>query len=175
MLDIHLSESARFILLMDTDVLFFRRPDEIFARCLGAATGLELTSFSDPFDWLSVVAPQDEFETCCQTRIEPAFNAGVVVIPRLGNEQFRFFERMLRCFKPAWRMHYFADQLLLALAAGEFGWHALPNSYRFGWEANLPDEVAVHYVSNKAVRPRFYIEGIPKLVRSIDRDAVARA
>jgi hypothetical protein len=165
-LDIHLSEGARTIVLMDTDVLFFRRPDEILSRCLGPTPGPEVTSFRDQFDWLSTVAPRAVVEGRCRTRIEPGFNSGMVVLPRWGDEQYDFFERMLRAFPPAWLDHYFVDQLLLALAAGEYGWHALPDCYRIGTSSNPDSAKAVHYVSNKAVRPSFYTEGLPRLLRS---------
>lgn len=161
----HMSEQVRVVVAMDSDVLFFERPSEVIERL--NATSSEspvLTSFRDHFDWVTVIAPATEFEARCGTRIERGFNAGMVVLPKFGEEQFRFLERMLRAYTPEWRAHYFAEQTLLALMAGEFGWHELPPLYQIGQPTNSPDAIAIHYVSNKAVRPRFFSEGLPRLV-----------
>lgn len=160
----HMSERARVIVGLDSDVLFFDRPTEIIEQCAVAQNSPVLTSFRDEFDWVSVFAPVKEIEARCETRIQCGFNAGMVVLPKFGDEQFRFMERMLRAYTPEWRAHYFADQALLALMAGEFGWHELPSSYQLGEETNSPDALSIHYISNRKVRPRFFSEGITRLV-----------
>jgi len=160
----HMSERARVVVTLDSDILFFDRPTQILDRCATAHESFALTSFRDEFDWVSIVAPVKEIEARCGTRIECAFNAGMVVMPKFEDEQFHFLERMLRAFTPEWRNHYFAEQVLLALMAGEFGWHVLPFSYQLGQETNSPDALSIHYISNQAVRPRFFSEGLPRLV-----------
>ena len=160
----HMSERAKVVVALDSDVLFFDRPNEMIEQCAVAHQSLALTSFRDEFDWVSVLAPVNEFEARCGTRIECGFNCGMVVIPKFGDEQFQFLERMLRAYTPEWRAHYFAEQTLMALMAGEFGWHQLPPSYQMGQPTNSSDAIAIHYVSNQAVRPRFFSEGLPRLV-----------
>lgn len=160
----HMSERARVVVALDSDVLFFDRPTEMIEQCFVPHESLALTSFRDEFDWVSVLAPVNEIEARCGSRIECGFNCGMVVIPKFGDEQFRFLERMLRAYTPEWRAHYFAEQSLMALMAGEFGWHPLPPLYQMGQPTNSPDAIAIHYVSNQAVRPRFFSEGLPRLV-----------
>ena len=168
LLQIHMSERARTVVIVDPDVLFFHRPEELLASF--DTPGPELTSFREEFDWVSVIAPpkDGEIDSRCVTRIERDLNSGMVVMPRFGDEQFHFLERMLRAYKPEWRVHYFAEQALVAQAAGEFGWRPLPsNTYKIGSVEWTPDTVAFHYVSNKTVRPRFFEEGLPAVIRSL--------
>lgn len=160
----HMSEQTRVVIALDSDVLFFDRPTEVIQKCATAHESLALTSFRDEFDWVTVLAPVKEFEARCETRIECGFNCGMVVLPKFGDEQFRFLERMLRAYTPEWRAHYFAEQTLMALMAGKFGWHKLPPLYQIGQPTNSSEAIAIHYVSNKAVRPRFFSEGLPRLV-----------
>jgi len=160
----HMSEQAKVVMSLDSDILFFDRPTEVLERCATAHESLALTSFRDEFDWVTVCAPVKEFEARCGTRIESRLNSGLIVMPKFGDEQFRFMERMLRAYTPEWRAHYFAEQTLMALMAGEFGWHELPLSYQMGQETNSADAIAIHYISNQAVRPRFFSEGLPRLV-----------
>ncbi|TAF50503.1 MAG: hypothetical protein EAZ60_28720 [Oscillatoriales cyanobacterium] len=145
----HMSEQARVVVL---------------EQCAVAHNSPALTSFRDEFDWVTVCAPVNEIEARCGTRIECSFNGGLVVLPKFGDEQFSFMERMLRAYTPEWRAHYFAEQMLLALTAGEFGWNELPVSYQMGQETNSPDAIAIHYISNHAVRPRYFSEGVARLV-----------
>lgn len=159
----HMSENARVVVGIDSDVLVFDRPAEVLEQC-AALKGRALTSFRDTFDWVSVCAPVNELEAQCGARIESRFNGGLVVLPKFGDEQFSFMERMLRAYKPEWRAHYFAEQMLLALTAGEFGWNQLPPSYQMGQETNASEAIAIHYISNQAVRPRYFSEGVSRLV-----------
>ncbi|MCC3409961.1 MAG: hypothetical protein JGK17_31390 [Microcoleus sp. PH2017_10_PVI_O_A] len=160
----HMSEQARVVVGIDSDVLVFDRPTEVLEQCAVAHNSPALTSFRDEFDWVTVCAPVNEIEARCGTRIECSFNGGLVVLPKFGDEQFSFMERMLRAYTPEWRAHYFAEQMLLALTAGEFGWNELPVSYQMGQETNSPDAIAIHYISNHAVRPRYFSEGVARLV-----------
>lgn len=160
----HMSEQARVVMSLDSDILFFDRPTEVLERCATAHESLALTSFRDEFDWVTVCAPVKEFEARCGTRIESRLNSGLIVMPKFGDEQFRFLERMLRAYTPEWRDHYFAEQTLMALMAGEFGWNQLPVSYQMGQETNSGGALAIHYISNQAVRPRYFTEGLAQLV-----------
>jgi hypothetical protein len=172
-LQTHMSERARTVVLMDTDVVFFRRPDELLEMCF-APEGPELMSFREECPWASVVASVEEIESCCGERVELELNAGMVAMRRFGDEQFRFLERMLRSFKPEWRAHYFADTVLLALTAGRFGWRPLPGTYKIGFAEWTPDTAAFHYVSNKGVRPRFFNEALPAVIRSLAESDTSR-
>jgi hypothetical protein len=167
----HMSEESHTIVMMDTDILFLERPDEVLDICFGDRTDRRLVSFRDDFDWLPVIAPPNHFRERCGD-CELKFNAGFVVMPRFGDEQFRFLERMLRAYEPAWRDHYFAEQALLALTAGHYGWNGLPHpQYRIDDKSGSTDAVAIHYVSNKVIRPRFYTDGLVKLIRVLEGTA----
>lgn len=161
----HMSEQVRMVVPMDTDVLFVKRPDEVLEVLFGAGTDRELISFHEPFDWVPVIAEPKELRERCGP-FESAFNAGFVVMPRFGDEQFRFLEERLRAYQPSWRRHYFAEQVLLALAAGHFGWIGLPTErYRIADGSNSAGAVGMHYVSNTKIRPTFYTQGLADLVR----------
>lgn len=171
-LSAHRSEHARTIVMLDSDVLFFERPTELLERLtITDPSDLSFTSFCDEFDWVSVVAPHNEFYERCGVKIQPEFNAGMIVVPKFEDEQFQFLERMLRSSNPEWRTHYFAEQILLAFAAGEYGCYFLPPTYQIGQETNSPDAASIHYVSNKAVRPRFFTEGINRLLKQPSTDS----
>ena len=56
--------------------------------------------------------------------------------------------------------------------AGTYGWNELSrNNYRIASIDPKADEgqdwVAVHYVTNRAIRPRFFTEGLPRLVSTL--------
>ncbi len=163
-----MSEGVRTLVMMDTDVLFLERPVEVLDDCFRDRADGRFTSFRDEFDWIPVMAPSDEFRKRCG-KFEPMFNAGLVVMPRFGDEQFQFLERMLAAYEPAWRGHYFAEQALLVLAAGHYGWNDLPHpQYKIGDGSDSAGATAIHYVSNKAVRPTFYTKGLNHLIRAIE-------
>ena len=171
----HMSEGARTVIMMDTDILFFQRPSEILDRALMDGAPATVTGFEDGADWLSTLTSPGDIEAACGRRIDPRFNAGMVVLSRFDDDDYHFLERNLRSFKPEWREHYFAEQISLALVAERRGWDKLPKDrYRIGPGDPTtigPECVAIHYPSNKYIRPRFFTEGLPHLIRGIEGPA----
>ena len=46
----------------------------------------------------------------------------MVVLRPFSDEHYHFIERNLHALKKEWREHYFAEQIILGLVAGTYGW-----------------------------------------------------
>ncbi|MEY4939536.1 MAG: hypothetical protein RIQ93_1271 [Verrucomicrobiota bacterium] len=157
-----LSESRRFILL-DSDVLFFRQPEEI------------LQWVDDPTDdrcWFN----EDVAESSNVTPFEAQERLGVTPVPRVNSGlcllpaavvDLDFCERALRDTAllngHIWRV----EQTLFALCAARHSRSALlPRAYEVSLGAAMqPGAIARHYVG--AVRDRFWSEGVWKLAAQL--------
>ena len=170
--DTHMSEHAKVVVMMDTDILFFRRPVEVFEQIAKVTQDHRVTSFGDLSDWIGTFAKKEDVEAACGSEVRSRFNFGMVVFPRFDDREFGMLERILRSFRPEWRAHYFADQLCLSVLVAELGWNELPlHLYQLGSDPEAPDPTSVHYISDRKVRPRFFLEGLPRVIRSLQEEA----
>lgn len=159
LIDPHLSQRAKAILLLDTDILFFSRPDELLDRCELSKSGRQITSGRDAA--CAYVADRDVLSDRLGVRIAEKLNAGLVLMPRFDRADFALLERCLRAFEPEWITSYFAEQTLYAIVAGEHGWHPL-SDHRYPVGKGNADSTAIHYASG--LRQRFFTEGVPRLL-----------
>lgn len=148
------------ILILDSDVLFFARPDDIldWVECRRD----ECRFIRDVAESSNVSA--EEARERLEIALWPCVNSGVCLLPSAVVD-LDFCER---CFEQTgilgghiWRV----EQTLFALCASRYGRGGLlPNSYEVVLTPNgAVSATARHYVG--AVRDRFYAEGLGRLER----------
>lgn len=155
--------SGDYLISMDTDILFFQNPKELFRfGNFGAEGAIFMKDVADS----SLIDSARFFERYGERLASPV-NAGLFSIPkRILN--FESMEKILSEFDllSIPRGEWFVEQTVLAaLASLEGGVELLPEAYELTLNASLAqDAVARHYVG--AVRHLFYSEGIP-MVRAL--------
>ena len=141
---------------IDSDIVFFRRPDELILPPGGWA----LNRYNRDNDyWYSL--PLDDLETAFGVKPPPCVNSGLAIIRRESID-FPVIERYLghaKLFADPW----VTEQTLHALVSTSFGLAFLPDSYRVGGPPGLtPDLVCKHYPGK--FRPLLFTEGMRYLI-----------
>lgn len=157
-----LAEASR-ILLLDSDILFFRRPDEV----LDWVDRGEAESFFNPDFQDAYTITREHAESRWGVKLWPQVNTGLSLLPPsivdlewcekwLGDESIMAPEHI------AWR-----EQTLLALSASRHGRGGLlPESYEVSFNPEIAsDAVSRHYVGD--MRAQFYAEGIVRVRRAL--------
>ena len=167
--DPSLVSSANTLFMLDTDVLFFRRPTELL-EIAGRADHLN-TYNRDPLAYpynISAETVEREFNM----RLVEGVNTGLALINR---ETVRF-DRIKQYLteRSVLASLHFAEQTILALLASEFGCSMLPDTYccsksRGLTTANGEPLVAKHYIETP--RPLLFEEGMPE----VNRQGVVRS
>jgi hypothetical protein len=151
-------ESER-MLLLDSDVLFFRRPDAL----LGAIDdpGYRMNRFNpDSGSWYTV--PPGRVGTDPPFELKNSINSGLALVHR-ASLRLDWIEEFLQL--PTildghfWRI----EQTLYALCSSRFGVELLPEEYRVRTQGGIDGCPVRHYVG--AIRHLMYREGMRELVR----------
>jgi hypothetical protein len=154
--DFYLDSKADFIITIDSDIVFFRRPDELILQHGGWTRNWYNL---DNECWYSLSL--DELETAFGVRPPPCVNSGLAVVHRESID-FQAIERYLehpKLFADRW----VSEQTLHALVSTSYGLAFLPESYRVGGPPGVePDLVCKHYPG--AFRPLLYTEAMRRLV-----------
>lgn len=151
--------SGTRMILLDSDVIFFKKPQEI----------LEWVDAQSQECWYN----EDTKEKYCIPRYElepklginfwPKFNSGLVLMP-LGAISLPLAERLLVTFKETAHHPQFFEQTLYALmasASNQGG--ALPATYEISWGLlRSPHSICRHYVG-AFKHDLLYIEGVSTL------------
>jgi hypothetical protein len=154
----HFTKSERYIVL-DSDVLFFRRPQEILDWASGPNTGE--CWFNQDVQEASLVTGAEAREEL-DVKLWPRVNSGLCLLQR-NVIDLDFCDRALAVTSilqgKVWRV----EQTLFALCASRIGKGGLLSKL---YEVSLkrrasPDAIARHYVG--AVRDRFFGEGLKRL------------
>lgn len=157
-----LAQTPRLVLL-DSDVLFFRRPEEVLSWVdRGQAESFFNPDFQDAYT-ISREAAQQRWGVT----LWPQVNTGLSLLPRevlnlercenwLGDESITDLKEI------AWR-----EQTLLALSASRLGKGGLlPESYEVSFNPEMANNaVSRHYVGD--MRSQFYAEGVLLVRRSL--------
>jgi hypothetical protein len=154
----------RYILL-DSDVLFFRKPDEILQWAASACPGF----LFDPDVKDSYSIPTMELEDCFQVSMLRRANAGLAMIPRAGVD-LDVVEEYLRGFEKESTHDLWLEQTAYALLASKWRGEAalLPESYEMSFVPARRDGcVARHYVGTNDSRPHFFREGVVELAKHL--------
>ena len=153
--DFFLDSTAEYVLCIDSDIVFFRRPDLLIVPPQGVARN---RYNEDDGYWYTM--PLDELAAAFGVRPPPGVNSGLAVVRRESID-FAAVERYLehpRLFADPW----VTEQTLHALLSTTYGLELLPRTYRVGGPAGLtPDLVCKHYPGTH--RPLLYTEGMRHL------------
>ena len=153
--DFFLDSTADYVVTIDSDIVFFRRPDELIVP----AGGLSLNrSNRDAEYWYSLSL--DELEAAFGIRPPPLINSGLAVIRR-ETIDFPRIEQWLahpKLFADGW----VTEQTLHALCSTLSGVEFLSPEYRVGGPPGLSDAVCKHYPGH--TRDQLYSEGMPALM-----------
>lgn len=153
----HLS-CAEYVISIDSDILFFRRPAELLIR---NGENPPNRYNRDPGYWYSASA--DKLESQFRVRPAPSINAGLSLI-RKGTIHFDAIEKWLSdgdAFTDLW----LAEQTLHAMCAALHSYELLPDTYLVSTELGpLTGLISKHYPG--FFRPYLYQEGMKYLVRT---------
>jgi hypothetical protein len=156
---VHFLSGDRMI-LFDSDLLFFRRPEAFLARLDASAP--PMNAFNR--DISTAYAVDMDTIRSFGHAIVPEVNSGFGIVYR-GSMPLDLLEEFLGI--PGlpdghfWRI----EQTLFALCASRFGVALLPDDYRVFLDGDVGERPYRHYVG--AVRDKMYAEGMRKLSRTL--------
>jgi len=154
----------RFIVL-DSDVIFFRRPSELLEWTdKGADTCLYNKDTREKY-----CLPREPIERSMAFEMWPCFNSGLILLPRAAVD-WQLAERFIEQFEATAHHPQFFEQTLYALMASAWGrGGALPPSYEISWGYfRHRGAVCRHYVG-EFKHDLLYIEAAPLLLASVLR------
>lgn len=159
----------RFIVL-DSDVIFFRKPEEILEWTGSRAE----TCFYNEDTKEKYCIPRQNIEGALGIRLWPRFNSGLVLLPAAAIN-LDLAERLLSEFETTAHHPQFFEQTLYALMAS--AWNrggALPGTYEISWGYfRHRGAVCRHYVGDFK-HDLLYIEGAPQLLGSMLQQRMMR-
>lgn len=164
LVDSHLFGKSSKIIIMDTDVIVFKRPEALI-DCL-------LDRHVD-FAWCEDVresysAPASLLQEVTGFKMPRRFNCGFIVSRRLSFEDFEWLDQIMHAILADGRIdlyRYWACQTYYALlAARSEKAKMLPGDYSTNSGSTADNCVARHYVGIKRVRYRYYTEGLSRLI-----------
>lgn len=163
---VHTLNSERMI-LFDSDLLFFARPDAFLAYLQD--DGRRVNTFNR--DVGTAYAVDIETIRTAGFDIQPEINSGFGLVHR-DSMRLDWMEEFLSEIPGLIEGHFWRiEQTLFALCASRFGVELLPDDYRVFLEGGVGDRPYRHYVG--AVRDRMYTEGMRKLKRRLLQNAPA--
>lgn len=148
---------ADVIVLVDSDILFFKHPSELLnsARC-----GIPCFN-SDYQD--AYALPAEELRRRLNIDVFPKINAGLVVLRR-ADYDLNFMERYFAYFSSPIRDVNRHEQTLNALLLSRAEAHRLSDVYQISRQRITPTTVSHHFV-NDGSRLHFYTRGVRALKR----------
>lgn len=166
LIDFHFYGHANHLLLLDSDVLCFKSPTEI-SDLLGQP--------GSHFRWhedfgSSYPAPIQDLRSILGGYIPEHVNAGFLLCKRWSKEDLAFLDHALSKLTstPIDPMHFWMEQALYAISACRHTTYSpLPSSYSLRYGRTPSDVVIRHYVGVLKIRPRFFLEGVPILLRQV--------
>jgi len=170
-LGFHFHGGSDRIILLDSDVLCFQKPEELIAALEVPEPVLrwhnDVTSC-----YLGSIA---ELEAASGHSVPACVNSGFMLAKRWNEEDLRYFNEVFEKLDAASLpiFHFWSEQTYYALASPRHA-DAKPfsNKYSICYGKTNPDAVIRHYVGVVKVRPRFYVEGVPLLLEQIKTSAV---
>lgn len=162
--DIPLLTPARRFLLIDSDILFFQKPDAILRW---VDSGSDECWFNEDVQETSLL-DEKEVKELFHCSLWPKVNSGLCLLTSAAIN-LDFCDLALRRSQLGQRHFWRIEQTLFALCASKFATGGLlPSSYEVSLARHsAPDCVARHYVG--AVRDRFYGEGLPRVMAMMQR------
>jgi Glycosyl transferase family 8 len=163
--DFHLFGQSEKILIIDSDILCFKPPKEIFplVDAAGAVFAYN-TQFDDAY-----VADVEDIERIIGVAPPTRFNSGFMVMSRFDEADYlrmeNYMERLRSYTSHNPWTHLYTEQTLFGIAAALSGVaKPLSNSYGVTRGRKVSSAVVRHYVGLPSVRPRFYTEGVTEIL-----------
>ncbi len=147
---------SHFILMLDSDVLFFEEPVELLARLADRKPGdfLFQNDFQDAY-----AAPRDSLAADFGVEVPPALNCGILLAD-ISDFRYDWIEAWLA--RPGLLHHCWSEQTLWAMYAARHRPRRLSDDYAILCSRGIRRGMAAkHYV--KPIRDLLYVEGIPHL------------
>jgi hypothetical protein len=167
LVDAHLFGDAPTMLILDSDVLVFEKPEAVLAA---------LDQRPPRFAWCEDLrnAYSGEIGTIHEitgVTIPPKLCAGFLVSPRMTKADFQRLDDQMVAIRQDGRLevgHFWSCQTYYALLAAAFkGSAVLPMEYRNTNGKTSPTQILRHYVGIPSVRFRYFTEGTRKLMAGI--------
>lgn len=149
------------IVVMDSDVIFFKTPQEILNWIDGPGTNCLYNE--DTREKFCI--PRGEIKAALGIDMLPRFNSGLVLMPKSALN-LALSERLLAAFEDSAHAPQFFEQTLWALAGSTNpgGGAPLPRTYNINWGYwREPGSICRHYVGDFK-HDLLYIEGAPLLL-----------
>jgi hypothetical protein len=155
--DFYLDSTADYVLTIDSDIVFFQRPDLLI--CPPGGWGRNWYN-RDVGYWYSMSL--DELEAAFGVRPPRYLNSGLAVVRRESID-YGAIEKYL-AYPKLLADRWVTEQTLHALCSTVYGFEFLPDTYRVGGSGLTPDLVCKHYPGE--YRPLLYTEGMRHLLNA---------
>jgi hypothetical protein len=171
LVDMHLFGNSDKFLVMDSDVLCFRDPFEV-RRSLVCSKPIFRWNRGIHSAYLMSI---DLINQIIGVRLVEALNSGFLITPRFTDELFELLERTIGILKTDHRVNtrqLWSGQTYYAICAANWpDSEPLPDGYSVTRGQMQDDAVVRHYVGVPSIRPRYFTEGVPKLLRDLSNYA----
>ena len=167
-IDFPVLSKSKSILILDSDVLFFRRPDEL-VELLEGESSQQFVFQRDSVD--SYFDSRENIQKVFDVQIASRVNSGIVIA---DVEQFDYARLDSLIGRGTFEYaHHWAEQTLWAMYAGVERTILLSEPYDLTMSTEIkPDTVMKHYV--KPIRDFIYTDGIPRLISEFHERGVFR-
>jgi hypothetical protein len=165
--DLHVFARRNRILYVDSDILFFKRPDALL-RAIENENGSHFTKDIKT----AYIAPIEILERLTGVRPLDRINSGIFVLSRSDitlDKIVQMLPKIDREVRDDWTSYnHLVEQTLFAIlaTAGESGVTHLPAEYDLCLERGLREAVCRHYVG--VIREFFELEGLQTLLNELD-------
>jgi hypothetical protein len=160
-IDLPILCKSKSILMLDSDILFFRRPEEL-VECVATHCSGRFIFERDMQD-AYFESPENIHKTF-QVEVASQVNCGIMVAD-VSNFDYAQIERWLGY--DGIGKHPWAEQTLWAMYAGKGRTKFLSEPYDVSMSASIaPEAVMKHYI--KPIRDYIYTQGIPSLSRYLE-------
>lgn len=169
LVDVHFFGDAPGMLIIDSDVLTFSRPQEVIDA---------LTASPRRFAWCKDLrdaysTTSDVLHDLTGVNVPPKLCAGFLVCPRLGIDDFVWLDEQMREIDNDPRVdvgHFWSCQTYYALVASRFpGSECFSETYSNTDGATRQQQVLRHYVGIPKVRFRYFTEGLARIAGEAEK------
>ena len=155
------------VLMLDSDVLHFRAPDEVRAWSERPDALLYMADTNcNPH-----CASSEELEDICGAPLPTHFNSGYLAIPPgaidLGRVEHYLAADRFERQRVSGRFSYVAEQTLYAMEGAKSGARVLPKTYAICPDPKIDKAVMGHFCGGAASRTWFHTKGLPLLSREL--------
>ncbi len=151
--DFYLLSKAERIISIDSDIVFFKQPNELISPSTSSPTN---AYNRDCMDWYSISC--DEIQQVFGLTVPARVNSGLNTVWR-ESIRFDLIDQWL-AYPPLFDNRWVTEQTIHAMCSAIFGLSFLPETYMVGTSPGLlPDAICKHYPSDP--RLWLYREGMP--------------